>query len=97
MMRHYVYMILCSNHNYYTGYTTDIDRRYKEHEQGSNKCRYTRSFPPVKLAAYWIFDSKSEALKTEMKIKKLSRDQKIKLLKEKSELKYSSFRQYEKT
>lgn len=34
----------------------------------------------MKLAAYWIFDNKSAALKTENKIKKLSRDQKIKLI-----------------
>jgi predicted GIY-YIG superfamily endonuclease len=38
----------------------------------------------VKLAAYWVFDNKSEALKTEIKIKKLSRDQKIKLINEKN-------------
>ncbi len=83
-MNHYVYMILCSNNNYYTGYTTDIERRYKEHERGTDKCRYTRSFPPVKLAAYWRFDNKSAALKTEIKIKKLSRDNKIKLIMDKN-------------
>ncbi len=84
MTRYYVYIILCSNNNYYTGYTIDIERRYKEHEQGTGKCRYTRSFPPVKLVANWIFENKSEALKTEIKIKKLSRDQKIKLITEKN-------------
>ena len=79
-MNHYVYIILCANNNYYTGYTTDIDRRYKEHEQGSIKCRYTRSFPPKKLAAYWCFDNKSDAMKEEARIKKLPRAQKIKLM-----------------
>lgn len=82
-MPHYVYIIHCINNTYYTGYTTDIRRRYKEHEQGSEKCRYTRSFPPKKLVAYWSFDNKSDALKKEAEIKKLSRDEKIKLIKNK--------------
>lgn len=76
---HYVYIIECSNGSYYTGYTTDIDRRYKEHAQGTSKCRYTRSFPPKKLIAVWSFENKSDALKKESEIKKLSKIEKIKL------------------
>lgn len=79
-MPHYVYIIECQNKSYYTGYTIDMDRRYQEHVQGSHKCSYTRSFPPKKLAAFWIFDNKSDALKMEAKIKKLSRPQKIALI-----------------
>ena len=77
---YYVYMIQCCNNTYYTGYTTDLERRYKEHTQGSDKCSYTRSFPPKKLVAYWCFDHKSDALKEEARIKKLSRENKIKLV-----------------
>lgn len=69
-------MIECSNGAYYTGYTTDIERRYKEHQSGSKKCRYTRSFPPKKLILTLFFSDKSEALKKEAEIKKLSRDEK---------------------
>ena|SRR3990167_814814 len=79
-MSHYVYIIHCINNTYYTGYTTNIERRYKEHREGSDKCRYTRSFPPKKLAAYWCFDTKSDALKEEARIKKMPREEKIKLL-----------------
>lgn len=75
-MPHYVYIIECVNNTYYTGYTTDINRRYQEHKNGSNKCKYTRSFPPKKLAAVFAFENKSDALKKEIEIKKLSRNEK---------------------
>ncbi len=78
---YYVYMLQCSNGNYYTGYTTDIARRYQEHLDGTTKCKYTRSFKPVKIAQSWsTFDSKSEALKIERFIKKLSKNAKQDLI-----------------
>ncbi len=79
-MSHFVYIIECSNGHYYTGYTTDLSRRYKEHERGTTKCRYTRSFPPKKLLAHWQLSDKSCALSYERKIKKLSREDKEKLI-----------------
>jgi len=75
-MPHYVYMIECINGNYYTGYTIDVARRYEEHKAGSSKCKYTRAFPPKKLVATWEFNTKSEALRFENKIKKLSKSEK---------------------
>lgn len=75
-MRHYVYVIECVNGNYYTGYTTDVARRYLEHQAGSIKCKYTRAFPPKKLAAVWGFDNKSDALHFEYYIKSLTRKEK---------------------
>ena len=73
---------MCSNGNYYTGYTTDIKRRYQEHCKGSLKCKYTRAFPPVKISACWVIesDSSSQALKLEIAIKKLSKQHKKKLI-----------------
>ena len=68
------------NNSYYTGYTTDLARRYQEHINRTSKCRYTRSFPPIKVAAFWIFGDKSSALKEEARIKKLSRKSKEKLI-----------------
>jgi len=72
-MPHAVYIIECINGCYYTGYTTDIARRYQEHHAGSAKCKYTRAFPPKKLLAVWEFENKSDALKFECKIKSLTR------------------------
>lgn len=79
-MTHYVYIIECINGSYYAGYTIDIARRYQEHQAGSAKCKYTRAFPPKKLLAVWGFDNKSDALRFELKIKKMTRSQKKELL-----------------
>ncbi|EKD91924.1 MAG: hypothetical protein ACD_29C00300G0001 [uncultured bacterium] len=79
-MSHYVYMLECMNGSYYTGYTTDVMRRYQEHQAGSAKCKYTRTFPPKKIAAIWEFDNKSEALRMEAKIKTLSKKDKSNLV-----------------
>lgn len=79
---HWVYLIECSNASFYTGYTRDIMRRYQEHCRGTTKCKYTRSFPPQRLAACWqVGDSLSHALQLEHKIKSLSRSNKLKLIK----------------
>ena len=72
-----VYILECSNGAYYTGYTTDLERRYQEHLEGSTKCKYTRSFPPVGIAASWQFEMElSQALKLEKAIKALSKPEK---------------------
>lgn len=73
-------MLECRNHSYYTGYTNDIRRRYQEHQQGSPKCKYTRAHPPIALRACWVGENKSEALKAEAFIKKLTRKAKQVLL-----------------
>lgn len=79
-MAHYVYLLECVNGSFYTGYTTDLERRYREHQQGSAKCRYTRSFPPKKIAACWEFATQREALAIEREIKALSRKEKQALI-----------------
>jgi len=81
---HFVYIIECQNGSYYTGYTTDVERRYQEHCKGTPKCRYTQSFPPKKLVAAWRFDSKQEAMQVEYQIKQYSRQQKMALIKKSS-------------
>jgi len=73
-------MLECQNTHYYLGYTTDLKRRYQEHQQGSSKCKYTRSFPPVKMAAWWTVKNLSDALKLERRLKKLSKEQKKQLV-----------------
>ena len=81
-MDYFIYIIECSNGALYTGYTTDIERRYREHQQGTVKCKYTRSFPPVKLSACWqIHTDISSILKIECYIKGLSRIEKFDLVK----------------
>lgn len=86
-MTYWVYILECSNNSYYTGYTNDLLRRYKEHSKGSTKSKYTRAFKPVKLLKSWRFKDKSSALKFEHFVKSLSREKKEQLIK--NNLKFS--------
>ena len=80
-MAYYIYMLECVNGAYYTGYTTNLKRRYQEHLSRSNKCKYTRSFPPMRIAACWeISADLSLVLKIEKQIKRLSKKGKINLV-----------------
>lgn len=79
-----IYIIECNNGTYYTGYTTDIERRYAEHVEGSVKCKYTRANPPKRLAVCWEFNTTlSDALRIENAIKKLSKKDKCDLIQNK--------------
>ena len=80
-MTYFIYILECSNGAYYTGYTTDINRRYQEHCEGTLKCKYTRSFPPKRIAACWkITSDLSLALKVENEIKRLPKSKKMDLI-----------------
>ena len=71
-----VYILLCGDGSFYTGYTKDLDARTKLHQDG-NGARYTRAHKPLKLAYFELFSSRSDAMKREKEIKKLSHQQKI--------------------
>lgn len=72
---HFVYMVRCVDDSLYTGYTTDLKRRVKTHNEGKG-AKYTRSRLPVKLVYYKEVKSMSEGLKLEAKLKKLSKNKK---------------------
>ncbi len=76
---YYVYILICADGTYYTGYTTDLVRRLNKHNLGQGG-KYTRSRLPVELVHYEVLPDKSSSLKREMFIKKLSRREKIKLI-----------------
>lgn len=76
---HYVYIVECIDGSFYTGYTTDIARRLKEHNSGKG-AKYTRGRCPVKLKYRESFASRSKAQKREYQIKKLSRNKKEELV-----------------
>ena len=78
---YYVYILQCDNGSYYTGYTTNLARRYQEHQNGTTKCKYTRSFKPVKMAQSWsVFENKTEAMAIERFIKRLAKPAKCDLI-----------------
>ncbi len=75
----YTYILECADGSLYTGWTNDLDKRLKAHNEGTaSKC--TRARRPVKLVYYEEFETKSEAMKREVAIKKFSRDQKLRLI-----------------
>ncbi|WP_101295261.1 GIY-YIG nuclease family protein [Halegenticoccus soli] len=76
---HYVYVVECADGTYYTGYTTDPDRRVEEHNDGTG-AKYTRGRTPVELVHAESYRSKSAAMSREYEIKSLSRRQKERLV-----------------
>ena len=75
----YTYLLLTENDTYYCGYTDDIKRRYKKHLDGSG-AKYTKANKPKQIAFLQSFATKSEAMKEEYRIKKLSRTAKMELV-----------------
>ncbi|MGL4797878.1 MAG: GIY-YIG nuclease family protein [Cellulosilyticaceae bacterium] len=76
---HYVYIVVCKDETYYTGYTIDIEKRLKVHNEGKG-AKYTKMRCPVTLVYKECFPTKSEALKREYAIKQLTRKQKEALI-----------------
>jgi DNA-binding protein HU-beta len=72
----HVYLLECVDGSLYTGITTDLDRRYQEHLSGKGG-RYTRSHKPVCLLASQPVGTRSQALRAELAIKRLSKGKKL--------------------
>lgn len=75
----YVYILRCSDNSLYTGSTTDISRRIKEHSYGSGG-NYTRIRRPVKLVYKEAYPNRSKAQKREAEIKDLTKEKKLALI-----------------
>ena len=78
----YTYMLQCGDGTYYTGWTNDLDRRLKAHNEGKGG-KYTRSRRPVRLVYYEEHETKQEAMRREWEIKQLTRAGKEELLQKK--------------
>ena len=76
---HYVYVVECGDGTYYTGYTTDVERRVAEHNEGT-AAKYTRGRRPVELIHAETYDTKSDAMQREHAIKQLRRPAKEQLI-----------------
>ena len=71
-MPYFTYIVRCSDGTFYTGWTDDLDKRLYAHNSGMGS-RYTRARLPVELVYKEELTSKSEALRRERAIKKMSR------------------------
>ncbi|HEU5280929.1 MAG TPA: GIY-YIG nuclease family protein [Gammaproteobacteria bacterium] len=81
MKSYCVYLLLCNNGAYYTGYTDNLEKRYQLHLSGKAS-KYTRAFKPVKIArVFQVGEDKSEAMRLEKRIKSLSKAKKLVLIK----------------
>jgi len=77
----YVYIVKCSDNSLYTGITVDLERRVEEHNTSNKGAKYTKSRRPVHLVYSETQHDRSSASKRESAIKKLSRSEKLILLK----------------
>ena len=77
---YYLYLLECADKTLYTGITVDLERRVSEHNTSKLGAKYTRARRPVKLVYSKKFRNRSLASKAEIKMKKLSREEKIKLI-----------------
>ena len=75
----YTYLLKCADDTLYCGWTNQLDKRLKAHNEGKG-AKYTKTRRPVSLAYYEIFETKEEAMRREVAIKKLSRKDKLKLV-----------------
>ncbi len=76
-----LYIVECKDGTLYTGITIDLKGRVGEHNSSKRGAKYTRARRPVKLVYSKIFSDKSSALRAESQIKKLSRKDKLSLIK----------------
>ena len=74
----YTYIVQCADGTLYTGWTNCLARRMKAHNAGA---KYTRAKRPVKLVYYEGFATKEEAMSREYRIKQLTREKKLELMK----------------
>ncbi len=77
---YFVYILKCSDDSLYTGIAKDLEKRLKEHNNSELAAKYTRSRRPVQLVFSKEFETRSLALKEEASIKKLSKQEKLKII-----------------
>lgn len=74
-----LYILRCGDGSLYTGITTDVPKRLEAHRSGKG-AKYTRGRAPLELVYSEECGSHSAALKRELEIKALSREEKLKLI-----------------
>jgi putative endonuclease len=75
-MTYYIYMLLCADETYYTGLTSDLKRRLREHASGKDHRAFTYSRRPVKLVWFEEIADKETARRREKQVKNLKRGKK---------------------
>ena len=76
----YVYILRCGDASLYTGWTNNLEKRVKAHSNGKG-AKYTKARLPIELVYFEEFEDKIEAMRREYAIKKLTRKEKLLLIK----------------
>lgn len=79
MEKKFTYIVECSDHTLYTGWTNDLEKRITAHNEGKG-AKYTKTRRPVRLVYFETFATKEEAMSREYRIKRLSRRKKQQLI-----------------
>jgi putative endonuclease len=80
MKVYYVYILKCADDTYYTGFTSNLENRVEEHQQGKYEDSYTFKRKPIELVFYCEFSNVEMAIKTEKQLKKWSKAKKEALI-----------------
>ena len=77
----YVYILRCGDDSLYCGWTTNLEARILQHNAGQG-AKYTRSRLPVELVYYEMYEDRHEALSRDWHMKRLKREEKLKLIRD---------------
>jgi len=80
-MENYTYIVRCADGTLYTGWTNDIRKRLEAHNSGKG-ARYTKPRRPVELVHLEAYETKTEAMRREAAIKRLTREEKLTLIRD---------------
>lgn len=81
----YTYILECKDGTYYTGWTNNLEKRLKDHNDGKG-AKYTKARRPVVLIYHEIFQTKEEAMRREYAIKHMTRKEKEELIRNKDHM-----------
>lgn len=85
LSKYYTYILRCSDNSLYTGITTDIERRFKEHqEKRSLGAKYTHHHEVIKIEIVFSSSNRSKASKLEYEIKRLKKEEKERIIRTKN-------------
>lgn len=83
-MTYYIYIAKCADGTLYTGFTNDLEKRLKAHNDGRG-AKYTKTRLPVVFVHTEAFQTEGEARSREWHVKQLSRKEKLKLIERSNE------------
>ena len=81
----YVYILKCTGDTLYTGWTVDLEKRWKADCSGKG-AKYTKAHPPLAIVWFAVYETKQQAQSMEWKIKHMSRKEKMLLIEEAGEI-----------